>query len=80
VQSRPFLVVEIVTAKGEDLVERHELDDVALGQVGGLVEHEPAVVDVSFERLHRFHSLVLLGLSGERGHKLGGIPARLIGG
>jgi hypothetical protein len=47
-----LLVVEVVAAAGEDLVERHELDDLALGQVGGFVEHEASVVHVGLERLH----------------------------
>src|SRR5579859_870553 len=55
----------------EAVLHQHQLHFGALGQVGRLVEHEPAVVDVGFERLHRFN-LALLGLCGERGHELGG--------
>jgi hypothetical protein len=53
VQACPFLLVQTVAASGKDLVNRKKLYFLALGKVGGLVQHEPAVVNVGLERLHR---------------------------
>src|SRR5690606_10221171 len=46
-QRRSFLVVEVVPVVGD--LERHHR---ALGQVGGLVELEAAVLDAGFQRGH----------------------------
>ncbi|MGD0676312.1 MAG: hypothetical protein ABSC94_12910 [Polyangiaceae bacterium] len=48
VQRVALLVAHVV---GIDGLRVH---DLALGQVGGLVEHETAVVNAGLERLHRF--------------------------
>jgi hypothetical protein len=49
-QSRSLLVIEVITADGNDRFEWLQVHDLALGQVGGLVEHEAAVVYASLER------------------------------
>jgi hypothetical protein len=46
VQRLALLVAHVVG------IERLQVHDLALGQIGGPVEHETAVVDVSLERLH----------------------------
>lgn len=51
--SLTFFVVEVVATRGQNLIDWDELNDFTFRQVGGLVEYEAAVVDVSFERLHR---------------------------
>jgi ribosomal protein S27AE len=51
-QGGPFVVVEVVAPAAPHLIETHKLDHFPLGQVGGLIEDEAPVVDVSFERLH----------------------------
>ena len=48
-----FLIVAVVAAVSQHFVERHEFHDFTLRQVGGLVQHEPAVVNVSLEPLRR---------------------------
>jgi hypothetical protein len=86
----PLVVVEVVPAVGEHVVERHQLDHLALGQVGGLVEDETPVVDVGFEGLHRFGSLrprrlvdhgvvVLLVEGGQEVCRLGSVEGILPG-
>jgi hypothetical protein len=47
VQRLAFFVAHVIAVDGL------QVHDLTLGQIGGLVEHEPAVVDMSFERLHR---------------------------
>jgi len=42
-----LLVVQLVGT------HRLQVNDLPLGQVGGLVEHEAPVVDLGFEALHR---------------------------
>jgi hypothetical protein len=49
----PLVVIEVVAPTSENLVERHQLDDLPLRAVGRLVEHEPAVLHVGFDGLHR---------------------------
>ncbi len=51
------LVVEVVAPVGQHFVEGDQLNNLAFGEVRGLIEHEPAVVDVGFERLHRSASV-----------------------
>ena len=41
VESGSLLVVEIAASARQDFIERHQLDHVALGAVGRLVEHRP---------------------------------------
>lgn len=53
VESLTLLVVKVVATRGQNIIEGDEFNDFTFGQVGGLVEYETAVVDVSFERLHR---------------------------
>lgn len=48
----PLFFVQIVPATGEHLVDRNEIDNLTLGQVGGLVEDESAVVDLGLQGLH----------------------------
>ncbi|ABS24839.1 hypothetical protein Anae109_0626 [Anaeromyxobacter sp. Fw109-5] len=55
-QPTALIVVEVVSAARKHVVERHELDVLALRQVGGLVEDEPSAPHVCLERPHRSHS------------------------
>jgi len=55
VESLAFLGVKVVAPSSENLVHRHELHDLAIGQVGRLVEHDATVRDVSSEGLHENH-------------------------
>ena len=52
VQPLALLGVEVVRAVGEHLVEGNELDDLAVGQIGGLVQQKPATSNVCLERPH----------------------------
>ena len=52
VQGGPLFVIEVVAATSEHLINGHQLDDLAFGQVGGLIEDEPAIVDMGPEGLH----------------------------
>ncbi len=49
VQPLPFFLVEVVTAAGEHLVEGHQIDDLAIGQIGRLVDDDAPVLHVRFE-------------------------------
>ena len=50
VQPLAILGVEVVPAVGEHLVEGDELDDLAVGQIGGFVQQKPANSNVGLER------------------------------
>jgi hypothetical protein len=54
VQGCPLFDIQVVAAASKHVIDEHKLDHLALGQIGGLVEQEAAVVDVGFERRHRF--------------------------
>src|SRR5260370_13993731 len=52
-------MTEVIAAIGDNLVERTQLDDLSLGAVGGLVEHEPPILHTSSDHLHRRRPIVL---------------------
>jgi hypothetical protein len=52
-QALALVIVEVVTAGFESVVGKDQLDELALGQVGGLVEDEPAVANLSLQGIHR---------------------------
>ena len=49
----PLFFVQIVPAPGQHLVNGNEIDNLALGQIGGRVQNESAVVDLGLQGLHR---------------------------
>src|SRR6478752_7243013 len=69
-QALAFVVVEAVVLQQDELTELLGGDDVQLGavrQVSRLVEHDLAVGQMGFERLHSgefWHSLALFSTSG----------------
>jgi len=44
--------IEVVAASDEHVVDGNELHDLTLGQIRGLVEDQPAVVNVRAKRRH----------------------------
>jgi hypothetical protein len=54
----PFACVQVVTTLADRGIQGHELNDLTLGQVGGLVQDEPPSTNMGFERLHRLESYV----------------------
>jgi hypothetical protein len=52
-QGGPVDVVKIVAVNRDDTVYQLEVDDIAFGTIGRLVEHESSVPNMSPERLHR---------------------------
>jgi len=65
-QRGAILVVEVVPAGSHDRIQRPQVNDLALRQLGRLVQQEPAVVYVGLQRLQRSQSLVHLWLRHER--------------
>lgn len=55
-----FLVEEVATSR-EDLIERHKID-LAFRQVGGLIQNDPTIPNLRFQRLHG-RTLAQLALS-----------------
>ena len=53
-QALALLVIEVVPAVCEHLVEWHELDDFPLGQVRRLVDNELSAFDNSLERFRAY--------------------------
>ena len=51
-QSSALFVVEVVTTARENLIERYELDDLAIRKIGRLVQDEAAIFDVRFDGVH----------------------------
>jgi hypothetical protein len=65
VQSGSFVIVEVVATGREHVIDGHQLDDLALGQIRGwVVEYEPAILDVGLERLHDDGSLAVVAVDG----------------
>lgn len=52
VEPLALLGVEVVATVRENIIDRHQLDDFALGEIGGLVEDEASVLHMGSERLH----------------------------
>jgi hypothetical protein len=60
-QAFSFLIIEVVAAAGEHLIERHQLDLLTLGAICRLVEYEPPVPHPCLDRLHHRHRSLLRG-------------------
>jgi hypothetical protein len=52
-QGGSLFIVQVVATASENVVDRDELDLLSLGQVRGLVEHEPALSDARLQWFHR---------------------------
>ena len=52
-QRLPFFIIEVVVSITDACIHRLQVDDLTLGQTGGLVDHEAAIVDMGLDRLHR---------------------------
>jgi hypothetical protein len=53
VQAFAFFFVQTITARRQNIVNGHQLDLLALGQVSRFVENQAALANVGSERLHR---------------------------
>lgn len=60
-QRRSIFVELVLTGLSYEFVDELEVHDLAFGQVGGLVQDEPAVVNTSLERRHLEGSLAREG-------------------
>ena len=52
-QPSSLLVIETVISDADDAVRELEVDEVAIGQIGGFIEEEASVPDLSLQRLHQ---------------------------
>ncbi len=52
-QPPSFLVIEVITTGRQHFIDGYKLEHFTLGQVGGFVEEDAAVVDVGSKWLHR---------------------------
>lgn len=52
-KSSSVLVVEVIAPRRKHFIDGQKLDHFTLGQIGGLIEEDAAVVDVGSKGLHR---------------------------
>ena len=52
-QSGSLFCVEAVATVREDIIDEHQLDDVAFGQISRLIEDEAAVLNCRLDGLHQ---------------------------